>query len=71
MDKVELIQLIQKLLREFPRHRDIIALCEACEALAKAKPVTVAGPIVPTKSRQTRAMIQRRYRQRKKAARAA
>ena len=58
MDKVDLIQLIQRLLREFPRHRDIIALCKACEALALAKPVTT------TKPRQTRAAIQRAYRQR-------
>ena len=70
MDKVELIQLIQKLLREFPRHRDIIALCEACEALARAKPNPSDRSLL-IKPRQTRAQIQRRYRQRKKEARAA
>jgi hypothetical protein len=62
MDKVELIQLIQRLSREFPRHRDIIALCTACEALALAKPVPMAG-----KPRLSRAEIQRNYRQRQKA----
>ena len=65
MNKVELIQLIQKILRQFPRHGDIIALCEACTALAMAKPVTVAAP---AKSRMSRAVIQRNYRQRVKAA---
>jgi hypothetical protein len=58
MDNTELILLIQRILREFPRHRDIIALCEACETLALAKPV---------KPRLSRAEIQRNYRQRKKA----
>jgi len=42
--------LIQRLLREFPRHRDIIALCKACEALAL---VTPGG----TKPRLSRAEI--------------
>jgi len=45
MDNTELILLIQRILREFPRHRDIIALCEACEALALAKPVKT--PVEP------------------------
>jgi len=62
MDKVELIQLIQKLRRQFSRQEDILALCTACEALATVKPVT------STKPRLNRAEIQRRYRVRQKAA---
>jgi hypothetical protein len=52
MDKPALIQLIHKLRREFPRHRDILALCTACEALALAKPVTTAKPRFDRKAYQ-------------------
>jgi hypothetical protein len=54
MDKTALIQLIQRLRRDFPRHRDIIALCTACEALAlaKPKPVTTAKPKFDRKAYQ-------------------
>ena len=65
MDDIEIIRALDRL-RARTRDHGLIDLCDAISDRLLAKPVTVARP-----PPQTRAQIQRRYRQRKKAARAA
>lgn len=63
---MELMQTIDRVRRAMPRNGDVMAVCNACEALMLCKPVVVRVPVEPAKPKLSRAQIQKNYRARKK-----
>lgn len=72
----EIIQTLSRVRRAMPRNQDVMALCDALEKLMARSSVVErhveavraggSNPSGPTKSKLTRAQIQKRYRERKR-----